>query len=221
MSGNVRGALALALAAAGCGGGTGTANGALSEPLQPLVQGASWTYRTSAADGSNVEEKVSTVTGFEDVGGVQAAVVETRHTGKVSRVWLAEVDGRILRLREETVETNKPPERRRFEPGSLRTPATAEGLKVGQTLPSNYAEIVLDANDAELSRTERAPVWTVEALDDEVDTPAGRFGAVRLRRSGSESDGSADKRVWYAPGVGKVKEQGAKLEVLASYRGNP
>lgn len=220
MKGLWSGALALVAAGAwGCGGGgAGAAQQAATEPLQPLEVGATWTYETTSADGTNAEEKTSTVLRTEETGGVEATVVETRHTGKVSRVWLADVDGRILRVREETEETNKPPERRRFEPGSLRTPATIAGLRVGQTLESSYLEIVLDASDGELSRTQRSPVWTVEALDDEVDTPAGRFGAIRLRRSGSESDGSGEKRVWYAPGVGKVKEQGAKIELLTAYR---
>lgn len=214
------GIAALLLAAWGCGGGAGPGqqgDGA-ALPLQPFTVGTSWTYQTSRGDGTEVSEKTATVIALEDVDGVEAAVIETRRGQKVSQVWLGEVDGRILRLREETREPGQIPELRRFEPGSLRTPATMEGLRVGQTLPSSYVEVVLDDAGTELARIDRQPAWSVEALDDQVETPAGTFGAIRLLRLGDEADGALEKRVWYAPGVGKVKEQGNRIELLKSYR---
>lgn len=211
-------ALAAGLAL-GCGaapGGPGEQAQAL--PLQPRAVGTSWTYQTAAADGTGIEDKTTTVVATEEVGGIAAAVVESVKAGKTSKVWLGEWEGKIVRLREETSESGKPEELRRFEPGSFRAPTTLDGLRVGESVSSIYDELVVDDSGAELTRTSRNVVWEVEALDDVVETPAGRFGAVRLLRRGDEADGSVEKRVWYAPGVGKVKEQGNRIELLTSFQ---
>jgi hypothetical protein len=214
-----RWAAGVLVAALGCGGGgLGEEGNPLAATLQPLAVGSSWTYRSSKADGSQPDEKTTTVVRREEVNGIDAAVFETRRGDKVSQVWLGELDGRILRLREETREPNVPPELRRFEPGSLRTPATLDGIRVGQVLPSEYVEIFLFEDGEERFRVSRAPVWKVEAVGEEVETPAGRFGAIRLLRTGNDDDGTSEKRIWYAPGVGKVREQGARLEELIRYQ---
>jgi hypothetical protein len=45
--------------------------------------------------------------------------------------------------------------------------------------------------------------------------PAGTYRAIRIHRVGEE-DGQAEKRYWFAPGVGKLREEGSQLEVLAA-----
>jgi hypothetical protein len=209
---------ALAVVALGCGGAPVEEGNSAALTLQPMTVGSSWTYRSQKADGGMQEEKTSTVIRREMIDGIDAAVIETRRGDKVSQVWLGVVDGRILRLREETREPHVPAELRRFEPGSLRAPATLEGIRVGQVLPSKYDEVFLFETGEDRFRIAREPVWTVEAVGEEVETPAGRFGTVRLLRTGNDEDGTAEKRVWYAPGVGKVQERGARLEQLVRYR---
>jgi hypothetical protein len=56
--------------------------------------------------------------------------------------------------------------------------------------------------------------WTVEATAEDVTVPAGTFTCLRLHRIGDDPTG-ADKRYWFAAGVGKVKEEGGgQTEVL-------
>ncbi len=207
----VPGVVAALLAA--CGGEAPVEETAALQPLEP---GSTWTYQTTDPDGSDAEEKTTTVVGTEDVEGAPASILETRRGDIVSRVWLSEISGVVLRVREDKEEGGVLVERRRFVPGSVRTPARLEGLRVGDELPGANAEELGDGAGSLLMRRDVELTWVVEAIDDAVQVPAGSFRAVRLRKVGG--DGTEGKLVWYAPGVGKVKEQGGKHEVLASFR---
>lgn len=213
-------AMAAALALAGCEvieypidpgdpGGLGAA-------LQPLEVGTRWTYETSDADGSDREVKEVAVIAVEALDGHEAAVLESVRGALRTRVWLADVDGKILRLREESWQGETLLDRRAFSPGSLRTPAGLGSLRVGDELDGTYVEKALAPDgDRVVAERRRTPRYRVEAVDAEVVTPAGTFFALELRRLGD--DGEDGKVVWYAPGVGKVREEGGRIEVLRSW----
>mgnify|MGYP001275466384 CR=1 FL=1 len=208
---------AAAILATGCqvieyevGGPGDPAPGALA--LQPLEVGTTWSYETSRADGSEREVKEVAVIATEVIDGREAAVVESVRGKNRTGVWLAGVDGRVLRLREELWQHGTLVDRRGFSPGSLRTPATAESLREGAILDGSYVEKALASDDRVIAERQRTPSYEVEAVAEEVTTPAGTFFAVRLRKLGD--DGEDGKRIWYAPGVGKVREEGGRIEVL-------
>jgi len=203
---------------AGCGGAgpsDGKGGGSRSFELQPLGVGMRWTYETSDAAGADRSVKQVEVLRHETLAGTEAAVVESRRGDNRSVVWLAEIDGRIVRLREETWEGATLIDRRAFAPGSLRAPASAKELRVGDELDGDYVEQVLGEDDAVLGARQRLASYFVDAVDDSVRTPAGEFFAVRLRKVGD--DGGQGKLTWYAPGVGKVREEGGRIEVLQSW----
>lgn len=180
--------------------------------LLPLTLGSSWTYETRDPDGSNASRKTTTVVHRDET----SAILQTVRGSITSKVWLAIEDGLVLRVREETYDHGVAVERRTFDPGTIRTPASAKGLRVGGTLRVGYMERYL-ASDQEVVLREdpRDSRLVVEALDEAVRTQAGEFRAIRLRKV--DEDGLGDKLTWYAPGVGKVKEQGGKIEVLTGF----
>ncbi len=201
---------------AACGGAATDPDGSgLSTALQPLEVGAKWVYETSDAAGADRAVKEVEVVRTETIEGVEAAVVESRRGSARTLVWLAQVDGRIVRLREEAWDGATVIDRRTFAPGSLRTPATIENLRVGQELDGDYVEKVVGADDAVLGQRPRVANYRIEAIDEKVVTPAGEFFAVRLRKL--DGDGGEGKLTWYAPGVGKVREEGGRIEVLQSW----
>lgn len=190
-------------------------NSQLSRALQPLVPGTTWSYETSKADGSEREVKNVTVVRSEEIDGHEAAVVESVRGNNRTLVWLAEVDGRVVRLREELWQDETLVDRRAFAPGSLRTPAAIDALRPGTMLDGSYVEKALASDDRVIAERPRSPSYEVEAVAEEVTTPAGTFFAVKLRKLGD--DGEEGKRIWYAPGVGKVREEGGRVEVLRSW----
>lgn len=202
--------LALALVWAACGPADD-----LNRPLQPLEVGSSWSYETSDLDGSDAEVKTVKVLRREQVRGIEAVVLESTRGTEVTRVWLAEVDGKIVRLREENSDGATLLDLRDFLPGSLRTPAKLAGLQVGDEIPMPYEEQSIASDGTVLGSVRRTPSMVVEDVDDVVKTPAGEFRCLRLRKLGD--DGSDGKQIWYAPGVGKVQEKGGRLEKLKRY----
>jgi hypothetical protein len=185
--------------------------------LQPLALGTTWTYETHKADGSDRTRKEVAVVDVEEVDGISAAVVESVRGESRTRVWLAVVDDRVVRLREEKWTGGALVDRRVFSPGSLRTPVEVGSLRVGEVLDGAYVEKALGPDDRVIAERSRTPSYRVEAIGEEVVTPAGTFFALKLRKLGDDGDDGDGKLVWYAPGVGKVREEGGRIEVLQSY----
>ena len=102
-------------------------------------------------------------------------------------------------------------------PGKLRIDESH--LEVGAVYEQTYTQETIDMETdmtMEISKTE---TWTVEAIDEVVEVPAGTFTTLRLHRTGETTNGvGAEKRYWFARGVGKVKEEGeGQTEELHSY----
>jgi hypothetical protein len=58
--------------------------------------------------------------------------------------------------------------------------------------------------------------WVVEALSTSVTTPAGTFDCIQYHRTNSST--GSDKRYYFAPGIGKIREEGnGVLEELTDY----
>lgn len=212
-------AMAVGLAVAACGGSAavddGGGGGSPANALQPLEVGTRWTYETSDAAGGDRQIKEVSVLRNETVGDLETTVLESRRGNSRTLVWLAEIEGRVVRVREESWEGETRMARRGFAPGSLRTPAAIEAVRVGDQFDGDYVEQVLADDDSVRGARQRVVSYVVEAVDDRVRTPAGEFGALRLRKLGD--DGGEGKLTWYAPGVGKVREEGGRVEVLQSY----
>lgn len=197
----------------------GAAQQTASRSLLPLKEGNSWTYKVTE-DGEE-GSKVVTIGALETVGGsgpskalkANKSVTEKNGGGKTIS-WQAEVDGRVVRYREQSIKKSGAlSEEVHWAPPSLRVDGNAARLKAGASWTETYQETTTE--DGESVTRSETETWTVEGVDVEVKVPAGTFRAVQLKK---ESLTGTPKTFWYAPGVGKVKETGGQTEELASYK---
>ena len=231
-------ALAIGLTglAAACGGGGGDpddtdnpdidAGGTdcetpVEERLLPLAVGASWTFEVTPSGGGAAETKTSTVQALEDVGATKAGTIAFRiRTEKLDGAtvsWQEDQCDKIVRHREQSLDLGEVlTSDQIFQPGKLRVDETAAHTTMGATWIDAYTEVEEDPVTGDVTTTEKAESWTVEAAAESVTVPAGTFTAIKLRRT-SDVIGAADKVYWFAPGVGKVKEAGDQTEELTEY----
>lgn len=229
------GALVLALSPLACtdeGDGTGNGNGNTGPLIEgtgsylPLAVGNSWTYRvTHPIDG--VFMKVNTVEKMEAVGGMgphkdtQALYLKTVKRGGASAAmdqtesWQGTAGDRIVRYRERSYRagTNTVDLEEHWNPPRLRLDQTLDRLAAGAAWTEEYAETKLRAPAP--TTTNVTDEWKVEAVDEVVSVPAGRFKCIRVKKTGTSSE--ANKTWWFARGIGKVKEEGGQREELVMY----
>lgn len=193
----------------------------LAERLLPLSVGVRWTYDVTdlRTPGSPTVTKASTVEAFEDVGarkeGTGAFRVRTEKTSGETVSWQEDRCTAIVRHREQSFGSNGTMESDQFYmPSKLRVDESPEHLTLGARWTVSYEEIEVDPVAGE-TRQSKDETWSVEAIDESVTVPAGTFVTIQFRKITS---GDADKRFWFAPGVGKVKEQGEQLEELRDFQ---
>lgn len=201
------------------GGGEPCAT-ALTERYLPLAVGASWTYDITdlVTPGSPTVTKSNTVETFEDVGGRKDGTVAFRiRTEKANGVtvsWQEDTCTGVVRHREQSFDAAAIMESDQFYmPSKPRIDESPERLTLGARWTASYQEVEVDpvAGETTVSKDE---TWTVEAVGESITVPAGTFTTVQLRKVTS---GDADKRFWYAQGVGKIKEEGEQREELRAF----
>jgi hypothetical protein len=198
-------------------------------PLLPWAMGNSWTYRVT--EDSTVTTKRTSVGALELVGGtgpnkdVMANLVVTHKddTGDglaldETRSWQALEGERVVRYREQSFSrTTKQLELEEFwEPHKLHVDSAAAHVATNATWLESYKENKLPVGAQPTYDITTNDRWFVDGVES-VTVPAGTFEALVLRKvSGS----NAEKKYWYAPNVGKVKETGGKTEELTEYQVN-
>ena len=190
-----------------------------SERLLPLAVGWRWTYDVSD-DGAAATRKATTVETLEDVGGTKVGTVayrvRTEKTDGVTVSWQEDTCDGVVRHREQSLDLAGVLESDQYYvPGKQRVDDSAAHKVAGATWVTEYTEVEEDPATGAIETRSKADRWTIEAVDEEITVPAGTYRAIRIRRVGEE-DGQAEKRYWFAPGVGKLREEGSQLEVLVS-----
>lgn len=192
-----------------------------AERLLPLAIGASWTFSVTPTLGGPSETKTSTVQALEDVGATKAGVtafrVRTEKLDGVTVSWQEDTCTSIVRHREQSLDLGGLLETDQvYVPSKLRIDESPARLAQDATWVETYTEVEEDITSGMTTTTVKMERWTVEQAAAEVTVPAGTFTAVLLRRMG-EGVGTSDKRYWFVPGVGKVKETGDQTEELTEY----
>lgn len=188
----------------------------LAQRYLPLKVGASWAYDISEP-GVDPRTKTSTVETFEDVGdrktGVVAFRIRSEKLDGATVSWQEDRCTSIVRHREQSFDLGGARVSDQFYvPAKPRVDETPEHLTLGARWTVSYTEVEVDPVSG-TKTTSKDETWSVEAVDESVTVPAGTFTALKVRKTTS---GAADKLFWFAPGVGKVKEQGEQLEELRS-----
>ena len=222
-------AVALASMAWACGSDPAAPGGNVSQPvvpdpppaqhsLWPLTQGSSWTYRITDPVTGTFPKDV-TVQGpaqVSDKGASAIAVVSVQpHIEEHS--WQIVVDGKVLRLREEDRKNGQPVRDVTWQP-SLMMKALSDPKSAGWTETVTLVETERNLLTGAVDEKEKVYAWTVEAVNQTVTTPAGTFtNAIKLKRSRPDKTDWETRTYWLVPGVGKVREEGERLEELTRY----
>ena len=187
-----------------------------------LRPGASWTYRVTDVDGV-VEQKTQTVGALETMAGAKAGVQAYRLTttkggGGMTISWQEDRGSSIVRHAEED-NSGANTTRELYVPYRTRVDESEAHLVAGMSWTETYTEQVTDS--AGMTTTaDKSETWIVQAIDEDVTVPAGRFCSLRVRRTSTVGgQAGSDKTYWFVRGIGKVKETGAgQTEELESYQ---
>jgi len=230
MSTLVRIQSALLLCAVACGGGNdggggggGGADGGGGSDLRyfPIAEGASWSYQVVDLGSGASTIKSQTVEAYEDIGGEKAGTMAYRmRTEKDSGYtlsWQEDTGTAIVRHREQSYSATGAQETDEFYlPYKMRLDESQAHVALDASYTYSYSEQIHDLTASTDVTNDKTEAWTVQAVDEEVTTPAGTFTTMRVFRN---NDGTGvQKTYWFARGVGKVKEEGGgQRELLTDY----
>ena len=185
----------------------------------PFAVGNRWTFRVTE-DGA-VTTKTQTIGELEPVGGTgpnkdtmaYRATTAKDDGGDETVSWQAEVDGKIVRYREQsfTASTGELELEEHWAPYKLRVDSSAARLMMGAMWTEMYSETKLPVGMAPATAM-ASDTWKVISTAESVTVPAGTFTALVI-----EKTGGTPKRYWFVRGIGKVKETGTQTEELQSY----
>lgn len=186
-----------------------------SEALWPLSAGSRWVYRITD-ERRGVFEKVVDVLGEEVVPGSAANGIHVRslqpHLEEHS--WQAVADGLVVRLREDDMKEGALVRSTTWNPANVK--AIAGEVDGAWT----HGSVVMERTtlpDGTSEEKERTYNWRVLGTGVRVETPAGVFeNAIQLERSRPDKEDWV-RTYWLVPGVGKVREEGERLEELMEY----
>jgi hypothetical protein len=200
------------------GGAPPGSGGAAAEPiggadsLYPLVSGSRWTYR-HAGGASEWDEEASLdavsymgepaflLSSMGNPNGSRSESILVADEVSVARVHREEYMGDALVLSAD------------YDPGFLRFDGAWPAAEEGAVFMESYQRLEFDATGTQTRGGSRSHRYTVEALADTLEVPAGNFeGCLRMQRSRIRSAGTAvmpgdEDLFWYCPGIGKVREE--------------
>jgi hypothetical protein len=184
--------------------------------LWPLTTGSTWTYRiTDPTRG--VFDKAVEVLGPQAVPDTSTTAILVRSVQPhlEERSWQLELqNGTVVRLREEDLKAGA------IVRVTTWSPATVKSLAQVQEQGWSYSSTIreLTREDTGLvEEKEQTYVWRVLAVNETVTVPAGTFtNAIKVQRDRPDKEGKV-RTYWLVPGVGKVKEDGERLEELVSH----
>ncbi len=185
-----------------------------------LTSGQSWTYKVTDTSAHTVTMKTQTVGALESITaihpGVSAFKLTTTKSGGSTDSW-QEDTGTEVRRHAENDNSGMTATSEHYDPYRIRVDETPAHVAAGATWMQSYTEFVTSAGMT--TTAAKTETWSVVAVDEMVDVPAGAFCALHLRRS-SVVGGVAGsvKEYWFARRIGKIKETGAgQTEELTAY----
>jgi hypothetical protein len=196
----------------------GDVSGAAAEPigspdsLYPLVSGSTWTYLHGG--GASEWNEVATLDAVDYLGepafllasmgnpnGARSESILVANETSVARVHREEYMGDAIVLSAD------------YDPGFLRFDGAWPAAANDTTFLESYQRMEYDAMGTQTRSGSRSHRYTVQAVSDTVDVPAGSFeGCLRMQRSRIRTAGAAvmegdEDLFWYCPGIGKVREE--------------
>ncbi len=176
------------------------AGGPPATRLLPLVAGATWTYRFTSA----LETTTQTVTVMapEPIDGLMQfpVLTEKAHGVKVTG-WVEDRGQQVVRHRELSIDGDGDQfGDETWEPGRPLFDESAAHLDPGSSYTTHFTDTIVDSGGT--YQDCKSDKFELISADDTVTVPAGTFLATKLSRTDNGST------VWYARGVGRVKQTG-------------
>jgi hypothetical protein len=193
-----------------------TTPGQTASSLWPLTTGSTWTYRITD-DINGIFDKRVEVKGVQEIpeGGGQGILVSNDEPTLSELSWQREADGIVVRIREE--------DRRNADLLRVSTwaPGTVKAVSVSQVEgwvhSATVHELIRDSTGGTLEDRDKTYVWRVVGVNVTVSTPAGTFqNALKVERDRPDKTGKL-RTYWLVPGIGKVREEGERLEELVTF----
>lgn len=190
---------------------------AASGALLPVDVGNIWRYQvTEVGTGNPPYTKRQELTEEMTPDGATEPViiqVTTKANGQTVN-WLRRVGDAIVRIRQMDYDADGNLERTTdYLPYKLRLDETPDRLEAGALYNDEYTAVITDPNGLETSRTETIDQWLVVATDAPCATPWGTLSCVQIHRE-RMLGGVVSKDYFFAPGYGKVREDGGQIEEL-------
>jgi hypothetical protein len=186
---------------------SGTDTGEPEGSLCPIADGAQWSYVVKSSSGQVLDMDNSMVS-ETTWNGMQAWLLadEPNANGNSSISTLVYDGAKLLRVHREELAQSSTTAILDYVPGFVR--CSDDWTTVGQMEEFLYDRTEYDANGQNPVVEPRGHTFEVLAIDEEVTVPAGTFSCVkveRVRTVGAEAGALA--WFWFAPGVGKVREE--------------
>jgi hypothetical protein len=186
---------------------TGTDTDGGDDSICPVVDGAQWSYVVKSTSGQVLDMDNSSL--METTwDGMQAwnLVDEPNANGNSSTSVLVKNGTEVFRVHREETDQVGTTAILDYDPGFLR--CSEDWTTVGMMEELLYDRTEYDANGQNPIVEARGHTFEVLAIDEQVTVPAGTFDCVkieRVRTVGAEAGALA--WFWFAPGVGKVREE--------------
>jgi hypothetical protein len=184
--------------------------------LWPLTTGSKWTYRITDPE-KGIFDKVVDVQGPQAVPETSTTAILVRSVQPYleEHSWQLELqNGTVVRLREEDLKAGAIVRVTTWSPATVKSLAQAQ--KEGWSYSSTIRELTRQDTGL-VEEKEQTYVWRVLAVNETVTVPAGTFtNAIKVQRDRPDKEGKV-RTYWLVPGIGKVREDGERLEELSSY----
>lgn len=206
------------LALAACGGpalppeGENPLDG--SSELAPLATGTRWTYRVTDPLRGAFDKQVE-VLGPGSVPESTATGILVRDVEPTNeeRSWLSVAGGFVVRHREEDRKAGVLVRATSWVPAAPKTLAAPAAVGFTARMTATEREW---HSDGSVATKDQIYEFSVVAAAVSVTVPAGTFSCVQVERQ--RIDKVEPKRTyWLAKGVGKVREEGERVEELVTY----
>jgi hypothetical protein len=179
----------------------------LEQSLYPLADGAKWSYVVKTTAGQILGMDITEANEVEWEGEQAFELIdEPDDDGEWNASVLLQDGDLVMRVHREEMDNLGTTAIIDYDPGFVRV--SEAWTVVGPPQEILYDRIAYDGNGQNPVVEARGHTFEVLAVDEQVTVPAGTFDCVkveRVRTLGAEA--GALVWFWYAPGVGKVREE--------------